>query len=96
MDERAGAYSETKLVEKIKTITKDIYSPQLDKSGVITTDNGKLEIYSKSINNSFGIMNSKKGVLLNGTDIIKNECGLVVSGNDLIIKSKIKYNCCTL
>jgi adhesin HecA-like repeat protein len=60
----------------------------LEKSGVITTDGGQLQVTAGEIDNSFGILNAQKGVVLSSSGEVINESGLIRSGRKALINGK--------
>jgi adhesin HecA-like repeat protein len=67
-----GRHQRGKLKKEEKHVKRDIYYPELDKAGVITSDGGRLSITSGAIDNSFGILHAKGGIALSANNEITN------------------------
>jgi adhesin HecA-like repeat protein len=63
---------------------RDIYKPDLGKSGVIT--GGRyLDIIAGRFDNSFGILNATKRMNIRSLAELCNECGLIYSGGPMVL-----------
>ncbi len=84
----SGQFRRVELKEIKKKIKRDVYCPDLEKSGVITTNGGELSIKTGIIDNSFGVLHGKRGVVLQAQKEAINECGLIHSSDKLTITSE--------
>ncbi|MDR0741846.1 MAG: hypothetical protein LBE98_00055, partial [Puniceicoccales bacterium] len=84
----SGQYRQVRLEERKITVRRDIYHPELEKSGVITTDGGQLQVTAGEIDNSFGILNAQGGVVLSSSGEVINESGLIRSGGKTVVNGK--------
>ncbi|ORX43506.1 hypothetical protein BCR36DRAFT_415521 [Piromyces finnis] len=81
----------TKIESHNKVIYRDIYDIQLEKAGVITSGKN-LTINCNNFDNSFGILNASKKLNIHSFNELKNECGLMYSGNEAYLQGKSLNN----
>jgi len=81
----------TKIEKHNTVIYRDIYDVQLHKAGVITSGKN-LIVNSNSFDNSFGILNASKGLNINSSSEVKNECGLMYSGKETHLQGRSLNN----
>ena len=74
-----------------ETFLRDIYKPELDKAGVITSGD-LLEIFTSAFDNSFGILNASKKMHIHSVGEVANECGLIYSGGTATINGTLLKN----
>ncbi|MDR1432946.1 MAG: hypothetical protein LBI61_01215 [Puniceicoccales bacterium] len=84
----SGKYERVKLKERKIKVKRDIYHPNLEKAGVITTGGGRIKVTAGIVDNSFGVLNAHGGIDLSSRGEIVNESGLIRSGGDTSINGK--------